>query len=50
MSKDMNKYIDEFITTFAESGVVFSKEEVEIIFSVYTQKLSNLIDKMEETK
>jgi len=44
--------INEFISTFAQQGVVFTDEEIEIIFNRYATKFKNLVEHIDkgETK
>ena len=44
--------INEFISVFAQQGVVFTDEEIEIIFNRYATKFKNLVEHIDkgETK
>lgn len=42
--------IDEFVTMFAQQGVVFTDDEIENIFSFYTNKLHGLNKQTKETQ
>ena len=44
--------INEFIAVFAQQGVVFTDDEIEIIFTRYATKLDNVINQIDkgETK
>ena len=44
--------INEFISVFAQQGVVFTDEEIEIIFNRYATKFLNLVEHIDkgETK
>ena len=46
MAKEIDTKIDEFVAAFAKAGVVFTPEEIDIVFGFYTQKLHNLIGKL----
>jgi len=43
IEKSFEQMKDEFIQTFADSGVVFSPEEIDIIFHIYSNKITNLV-------
>ena len=47
-----NNVINEFISTFAQQGIVFTDEEIEIIFNRYATKFRNVIEQIDkgETK
>ena len=36
--------INEFLSVFAQQGVVFTDEEIEIIFNRYATKFKNLVE------
>jgi len=44
--------INEFLSVFAQQGVVFTDEEIEIIFNRYATKFKNLVEHIDkgETK
>jgi len=44
--------INEFISTFAQQGVVFTDQEIEIIFNRYATKFRNVVEQIDkgETK
>jgi len=44
--------INEFISVFAQQGVVFTDQEMEIIFNRYATKFKNLVEHIDkgETK
>jgi len=44
--------INEFISVFAQQGVVFTDQEIEVIFNRYATKFKNLVEHIdkEETK
>ena len=44
--------IDEFVTAMAEQGVVFTNEEIEVIFSHYAIKFRDVVEHIDkgETK
>jgi len=44
--------INEFIATFSQQGVVFTDEEIEIIFNRYATKFRNVVEQIDkgETK
>ena len=44
--------INEFIAVFAQQGVVFTDDEIEIIFTRYATKFRNVVEHIdkEETK
>jgi hypothetical protein len=44
--------INEFISVFAQQGVVFTDEEIEVIFNRYATKFKNLVEHIDkgETK
>lgn len=44
--------INEFIAVFSQQGVVFTDEEIEIIFNRYATKFKNLVEHIDkgETK
>ena len=44
--------VNEFIAVFAQQGVVFTDDEIEIIFTRYATKLHNVIEHIDkgETK
>lgn len=46
MTKEVEHKIDEFVEAFAKAGVVFTKEEINVVFGFYTQKLQNLIGEL----
>jgi len=47
-----NNVVNEFISTFAQQGVVFTDQEIEIIFNRYATKFKNLVEHIDkgETK
>jgi hypothetical protein len=44
--------INEFISVFAQQGVVFTDQEIEVIFNRYATKFKNLVEHIDkgETK
>ena len=50
--KTKQDVINEFIAVFAQQGVVFTDDEIEIIFTRYATKLDNVINQIDkgETK
>jgi len=46
MSKKIDNKVNEFVAAFAKAGVVFTPEEIDIVFGFYTQKLYNLIGEL----
>ena len=44
--------VNEFIATFSQQGVVFTDEEIEIIFNHYATKFRNVVEHIDkkETK
>jgi uncharacterized protein involved in tolerance to divalent cations len=40
--------INEFISVFAQQGVVFTDEEIEIIFNRYATKFKNLVEHIDK--
>ena len=47
-----NNVVNEFISTFAQQGVVFTDQEIEIIFNRYATKFRNVVEQIDkrETK
>jgi len=47
-----NNVVNEFISTFARQGVVFTDQEIEIIFNRYATKFRNVVEHIDkgETK
>lgn len=47
-----NNVVNEFISTFAQQGIVFTDQEIEIIFNRYATKFRNVVEHInkEETK
>ena len=45
-AKEVDNKVDEFVAAFAKAGVVFTPEEIDIVFGFYTQKLYNLIGEL----
>ena len=40
--------VNEFIAVFAQQGVVFTDDEIEIIFTRYATKLDNVINQIDK--
>jgi len=40
--------INEFISVFAQQGVVFTDEEIEIIFNRYATKFRNVVEHIDK--
>jgi len=40
--------INEFISVFAQQGVVFTDEEIEVIFNRYATKFKNLVEHIDK--
>lgn len=47
-----NDVVNEFIATFSQQGVVFTDQEIEIIFNRYATKFRDVVEHVdkEETK
>ena len=50
MAKEVEHKIDEIVEAFAKAGVVFTKEEINVVFGFYTQKLQNLIGELSDER
>ena len=50
MSREVEHKIDEFVEAFAKAGVVFTDEEINVVFGFYTQKLQNLIGELSDER
>jgi len=50
MTKTSNDYINEFLAEFAKAGIVFTEEQINVMFRFHTSKLSNLIGELEDEK
>lgn len=49
-SKSVQELRNDFVRTFAESGVFLTSDDVDIIFNVYTNKASNILNQLEQEK
>jgi len=47
-NKSVDELKDEFVRTFANEGVFLTPEDVNIIFNIYTQKASNILNQIEQ--
>lgn len=45
-----NNVINEFISVFAQQGVVFTDQEMEIIFNRYATKFRNVVEHIDKEK
>ena len=45
-----NNVVNEFISTFAQQGVVFTDQEIEIIFNRYATKFRNVVEQIDKGK
>jgi len=43
-----NNVVNEFISTFAQQGVVFTDQEIEIIFNRYATKFRNVVEQIDK--
>ena len=46
MAKEVEHKIDEFVEAFAKAGVVFTDDEIKIIFTRYATKLDKVINQI----
>jgi hypothetical protein len=45
-----NNVINEFISVFAQQGVVFTDQEIEVIFNRYATKFRNVVEHIDKGK
>ncbi len=48
--KDKQNVINEFVAAMAQQGVVFTNEEIEVIFSHYAIKFRDVVEHIDKEK
>jgi len=47
-NKSIQELRNEFVRTFADAGIFLTSEDVDIIFNVYKQKVSNILNETDK--